>query len=299
MNPVDEVCPCESGRMFRACHGRLGPEPSLDRHAVQSNGAPATNAADAVSIPTGHVAVPAVLESMQGLGFERVKTLPGSTWHDSSTLIIVPTREPFIHHRVVTAWQGLIAPMNQKRGMWMCVADEVGIAYNRMINDILANPDLSKWKYILTLEADNLPPPDAHIRLLESIESNRYDAVGGIYWTKGEIQQPMAYGDPAEYARTGLLDFRPLDIRAALAAGNQIVECSGLAMGCTLYRMELFRQVPQPWFVTVADLVEGKGPMGFTQDLYFARTAKAMGKRFAVDLRVKVGHLDLNTGVVY
>jgi len=249
--------------------------------------------------PPGHVAVPEILQSMQGLGFEKVKHMPGSTWRDNSTLVIIPSREPFVHHKVVTALQQLIAPMNSKRGMWFCTGDEVGIAYNKMIADILANPDLSKWKYILTIETDNLPPPDAHIRLLESIESNRYDAVGGLYFTKGEIQQPMAYGSAEEYQRTGVLEFAPLDIRAALASGNQIIECNGLAMGCTLFRMELFRQIPQPWFVTVADVIEGKGAMGFTQDLYFCKNARALGKRFACDLRVKVGHLDLTTGIVY
>jgi hypothetical protein len=108
----------------------------------------------------------------------------------------------------------------------------------------------------------------------------------------------MAYGDPSEYQRTGVLDFKPLDIRKALTQGN-VVEVNGIAMGCSLYRMDLFREIQPPWFVTVADIVEGKGAVGFTQDLYFCQKAKMAGKRFGVDLRVRVGHLDLGSGVVY
>lgn len=241
----------------------------------------------------------AIKASLDGLGFERVQHVPGSTYRDNSTIIVVPSRENKFHVRVVQAWQSLIAPMNQKRAFVYVTNDEVGVAYTNMVKMFLGHPELSKWKYLMTLESDNLPPPDAHIRLLESIEEFKLDAVGGIYFTKGDINQPMCYGDPAEYAQTGKLDFRPRDIRAALAAGNAVVECNGVAMGCTLYRMDLFRQIDPPWFVTVSDVVEGKGPQGFTQDLFFCQRAKLAGKRFGVDLRVRVGHVDLETGTVF
>jgi hypothetical protein len=240
-----------------------------------------------------------VVKVMQsaGLGFERVEHLTGTSYRDCSTVIVIPSRG-MIPVKVVQAWQGLIAPMNQKRAMLYATGDEVGVAYNNMIQNVLGNPELSKWKYVMTLEDDNLPPPDAHIRLLETIEQGNYDAVSGIYFTKGEITRPMAYGDPEEYKRTGVLAFEPRDIRAALTKG-QIMEVNGIAMGCSLYRMELFREIPKPWFVTVADIVPGKGVQCFTQDLFFCQEAKRRGKRFCVDLRVRVGHLDVNTGVVY
>jgi hypothetical protein len=231
-----------------------------------------------------------------GLGFDRVQHLPGSTYKDSSTVIVIPTRG-MIHHRVVAAWQGLLAPMNQKRAILFASGDEVGIAYNNMISNVLANPEISKWKYLMTLEDDNLPPPDAHIRLLESIEWGKYDAVSGLYFTKGEYNMPMAYGDPGEYARSGVLDFRPRDVREAVAAG-QIMPVNGIAMGCAVWRMELFREFPPPWFVTVSD-VTPTGPQCFTQDLKFCERLVRMGKRLAVDMRVKVGHLDVTTNTLY
>lgn len=237
-------------------------------------------------------------EVSAGLGFDRVVAMKGHTWRDSSTIVIVPSREPMFHQKVVQGWQNLIAPMNQQRLWTYVIGAEVGKAYDGMIQNILNEPNLSRWKYVLTLESDNTVPPDAHIRLLESIEEHKLDAVGGIYFTKGDVNQPMCYGDPAEYARTGVLEFRPRDIREPLARGR-VMECNGIAMGCSLYRMELFREIAGPWFVTVADVVEGKGVQGFTQDLFFCEKAKRAGKRFGVDFRVKVGHLDLASGMVY
>lgn len=262
------------------------------------------------------------IEESPGLGFERVKTIHGSTYKDVSTVVVIPMRGierhlddqnckdgdhrfckiPAMHYQVAAALRGMIAPMNQKRAMIevvQVVGHEVGRAYDEAIKAILADQNLSTWKYIMTIEDDNLVPPDAHVRLLESIEETKADAVGGIYFTKGDggLNAPMAYGDPREFAETGNLNFRPLDVAKLIERGN-IVEVNGIAMGCTLYRMELFRQIPAPWFVTVADVFP-EGAKCYTQDLSFCEKAKRAGKRFYVDCRVKVGHLNVETGVIY
>jgi hypothetical protein len=250
--------------------------------------------------PETRVPVEAVTSQLAsaGLGFEQLGILPGSTFDDSSTVVIVPTRGT-ISHRVVNSWLSLINPMNCPRAWLFASGHEVGRAYNEVLARVLADPGLSRFRYVLTLEDDNIVPPDAHVRLLESIAHTRnWDAVSGLYFTKGTIGMPMAYGDPAEYSRTGVLEFRPLDVRRALAAG-QLVPVNGIAMGCALWRLDLFRQLPPPWFVTVADVVPGKGVMAMTQDLFFCRAAREAGKTFAVDCRVRVGHLDVNTGKVY
>lgn len=225
-----------------------------------------------------------VRKELAGLGFDRIKRIYGSTWKDSSTVIIIPERTAYFHHRWVSAFQNMCAPMNQKRAVLFAIGDEVGHAYTNVIKRVLEDPQLSTWRYVLTIESDNLVPPDAHLRLLESIEAGPFDAVGGLYFTKGEINQPMCFGKP------GTSGFEPLDIREAIQDGSSVVECNGIAMGCSLYRMSLFREVEPPWFVTTESM---------TQDLYFCKQAKAQGKRFACDTRVHVGHMDLNDGTVY
>ncbi|MCC6740530.1 MAG: hypothetical protein IT452_15905 [Planctomycetia bacterium] len=110
---------------------------------------------------------------------------------------------------------------------------------------------------------------------------------------------PQCYGDPEEFRRTGVMEFRPRNVVEALQCGH-IVECNGVAMGCTLWRTDLFRRLPPPWFVTVAGwFPEQGGAMAMTQDLYFCKKAREAGRTFAVDMRVKVGHIDPGTGIVY
>lgn len=242
--------------------------------------------------------IKAVTRSFDGLGFERVKVIPGSTFRENKVIIICPTRGQ-IHHRVYTTFQNLMKPMNGKViGPWFPSGHEVGIAYNEAIKQILADPNLSKFDYVMTIEDDNLLPPDALIRLLESIEFGPFDAVSGIYFTKGEYNMPMAYGDPDHFTRTGELEFRPRDIASALDKG-QIMRVNGIAMGCALWRMNLYRQIAAPWYETVCEYIPDKGARAQTQDLNFCEKAIRAGKTFAVDMRVKVGHLDINSGEVY
>jgi hypothetical protein len=45
--------------------------------------------------------------------------------------------------------------------------------------------------------------------------------------------------------------------------------------------------------------VPGVGVQMYTQDLFFYEHARKLGYRFACDTRVKVGHLDPHTDVIW
>jgi hypothetical protein len=70
-------------------------------------------------------------------------------------------------------------------------------------------------------------------------------------------------------------------------------------MGCSLWRMSLFKEMPAPWFVTLNEVTDERKISCASQDLYFCERLKRAGKRLAVDLRVHVGHMDVETGIVY
>jgi hypothetical protein len=210
------------------------------------------------------------------------------TYKDLSTICVIPTRG-MIPARVVESWWGLMTPMNQKFTRLIVKGMEVGDAYNAAIELVLGHPELSTWKYVLTLEEDNMPPPDGLLKLLESIGDGTYAAVGGLYWTKGEEGQPMIYGDPS-----GILNFIP-----QVPVPEAVQECNGLGMGFTLFDLDVFRQLEKPWFKTVQEWSPEAGGKGYTQDLYFFENARKAGLRIASDNRVKVGHLDPNTEIVW
>lgn len=216
------------------------------------------------------------------------RLLKGKAYRDLSTICIVPTRG-MIHAKVVQSWMGLLSPMNQKFTRIMMIGMEVGEAYTAAIESILQHPELSTWKYILTLEEDNMPPADGLLRLYEDMD--QYDVVGGIYWTKGEGGQPMIYGNPMEMPKNFIPQVPLLD---ALQPAN------GLGMGFNLFKLDIFKNpaLPRPFFKTCQEV----GPDGtkvYTQDLYFYENASKLGYRFACDTRVKVGHYDAANDIIW
>ena len=259
-------------------------------------------------------------EPLGAASFSGVSVLPDpgpkQRYHDRSTVIVCPTRGQ-IDSRVIECWNGLIHAMNQRRvGPIFARGYEVGSAYDALISGVIEHPQLKSWKYVLTIEDDNLPPPDGHMKLLEAMEEHpEYDGIAGLYHTKDALQTPMAYGDPAEYARTGKTLHFPVD-RSILDPRGGPVEVLGIPMGFTLWRMDLFRKVPPSWFVTLSDkiLVDGTlvkfdeisneqaadAKRCMTQDLAFCEiSVKKFGCRFAVHPGVRVGHLDVAEGTVY
>ena len=153
---------------------------------------------------------------------------------------------------------------------------------------VLGNEQPAKFKYLLTLEEDNLPPPDGLLKLYESIDE--FAAVGGLYWTKGEGGQPMIYGDPK-----AVLSFQPQQVQV-----DTVQECNGLGMGFTLFRIEDFQEEDKPWFKTVQEWdPQTRACRHGTQDLYYFANLRKRGLRVACDTRVKVGHLDVREGMVW
>lgn len=244
---------------------------------------------------------PIVLESSwQGqhnrdLPASRDRLLRGSSYRDCSTICVVPTRGA-IPALVVQSWMALMVPMNQKFARLFVAGVEVGEAYTAALTTILDHPELRTWRYMLTLEEDNMPPPDGLLRLIESIEGgvdgHKYDAVGGLYWTKGPGGQPMIYGNPAEM---------PLSFRPQLPVPQSIQPCNGLGMGFTLFRLSMFAdaKLRKPWFKTIQEHVPHVGTKMYTQDLAFFEDALRCGHRVACDTRVLVGHYDTNEGIVW
>lgn len=208
------------------------------------------------------------------------------SYEDLSTVIVTPTRGGrSLCPRFVGAVIGLMRPMNQKvYGPVFMSGMEVGDAFNAAIEMIQANPALDKFKYLLTLEDDNVPSPDGLLKLYEGMK--QFDVVGGLYWTKGEAGQPMIYGDP----NASELNFIPQN-----PIPDTLQKCNGLGMGFTLFKLSIFKKLPKPWFVTKQEWNPQSGSCGFTQDLYAFSNMAKLGIRVACDTRVKVGHLDIET----
>jgi hypothetical protein len=206
-----------------------------------------------------------------------------SAWKKLDTIVIIPAG-PQIPTKVVMSWMNLYSPPNNQLFRMPTIGAvnmEVGEAFSQTIEYILQHPQLSAFKYILTLEHDNIPPPDGLIKLQQQMEAHpEYDCIGGLYFTKGEGGMPQIWGDP----RDPTTNFRP-----QIPIPGALVECCGTGMGFNLWRTDMFRdpELPKPWFKT-----QTEGGVA-TQDLYFWSRARPLGYRCAVDTEIKVGHYDL------
>lgn len=217
----------------------------------------------------------------------RSRILRGGSWKKQRIIVLLPASE-MMSTRVALSHWNLIFPPNNAVHRMLCLGMEVGDAYSQAIEAILNEPTLSTWEYVLTIEADNMPPMDGVILLCESMEQHpELACIGGLYWTKGEGGVAQIWGDPSD----PILNFRPQAPQA-----ETVQECCGTGMGFNLWRLSMFKdkKLRKPWFRTQA----GKNGVG-TQDLYFWGDARKHGYRCGVDTRCRVGHYDVGNDFVW
>lgn len=212
----------------------------------------------------------------------RGRLVRGGSWKKQRIVVIMPSAET-IAAKVALSQRMLAFPPNNGVTWMLALGQEVGEAYSNALEMVLADRNLSKWEYVLTIEHDNMPPPDGVIRLVEQMEQHpEYSCIGGAYWTTGPEGVLQAWGDPKD----AVINFRP----QLPDPGGGLVECCGTGMGFNLFRLSMFKdkKLRRPWFKT-----QTSGGV-CTQDLYFWSDARQKGNyRCAIDCSVRVGHHDL------
>lgn len=210
----------------------------------------------------------------------RSRLLKGGSWKRQRIIVVIPSAD-MIPAKVSLSHWSLAFPPNNGVVRLLALGQEVGEAYSNAIEQILANPELSQWEYLLCIEHDNAPPSDGVLKLVEHMEQHpEFAAIGGAYWTKGVSGCFQAWGDPKD----SQLNFRP----QLPDPNGGMIECCGLGQGFTLFRLAMFKdeKLRRPWFKT-----QTEGGVS-TQDLYFWSDARKYGYRCAVAGDVKVGHYD-------
>lgn len=221
-------------------------------------------------------------EHNKDLKATRARLLKGGSWKKQRIVVLIPAADSIPAKVSLSHWSLAFPPNN---GVVRILAQgmEVGDAYSTAIEQVLANSELSKWEYILTIEHDNCPQPDGVLKLVEQMETHpEFSCIGGIYFTKGPGGVAQIWGDPKD----PVLNFRP----QMPDPNGGLVECCGTGQGFNLFRMSMFKdpKLRKPWFVTQKE--NGIS----TQDLYFWTDARKHGYRCAIDCAVRVGHYDLN-----
>jgi hypothetical protein len=202
-------------------------------------------------------------------------------YKDLSTIIITPGFGQ-VPTKCVSSWMSLMTPPNGRVVRLWPMNMEVGEAFSQTIENCLSHPELNKFKYCLTLEHDNVCPSDGLVKLLSKMEQHpEFAAIGGLYYTKGYGGVAQIWGNPHD----PIPNYRP-----QLPVPGELVECCGIGMGFSLFRMDMFKdqRIERPLFKTLCSATEGSG----TQDLAYWSKVKPLGYRCAIDCSVLVGHYD-------
>lgn len=133
-------------------------------------------------------------------------------------------------------------------------------ACNTIVKEALKAGDIT---HIFWVESDMIIPPDTLPKLLDVGKP----IVSGVYFLRGGTGQPCLYAPTPLESKENPYLHTPLAVydergpfKIARYGG-----CPG--MGCVLMDIDVFKNIPEPWFDLKANDAESK--TGYGQDLYF------------------------------
>jgi predicted SAM-dependent methyltransferase len=147
-------------------------------------------------------------------------------------------------------------------------------------------------KYIFFWDEDVAPPPQAVPELIYKMEHHPEIAVcGGVYCLKREPPEPLVF--------MGNGNGCCWDWKA-----GEFFEVSGCGMGCTVVRVDVFKDLKKPWFKTEFNyekMMDGQGGLeSWSEDLWFCdRVNKTKKWKVYVDGSIICGHYDMDTSKRY
>jgi hypothetical protein len=167
---------------------------------------------------------------------------------------------------------GLIIPSGIQAKFYNCFGRSVAEAYNDIARTFLKDGA----DFLLTIEDDTFPPPDALVRLMQHVKDGK-KIVGAWYPKRNEAREAAPI-----ILKNGK--------RGPLDADGKMHEVYTLPMGCTLYTAEVFMRTEFPWFETTECL---------TQDSFFSQKLREAGFILHCDTSIRCRHIDRQTGKVY
>jgi hypothetical protein len=186
-------------------------------------------------------------------------------------LIAVPTE--FKAEKGLPCIEGLSFPNGAEIKIYNSWGRCVDDSYNHIVEVALED----KADFIVTVEDDTFPPKDAIVKMMKIFEHNENIAVGAWYPKKEKNRQ----GVHIEIKKGK---------RGAMPDDGKIHEAYTMAMGCSIYPIEMFMKIPYPWFKTTTNL---------SQDSFFSQLARENGYKLLVDTSIKCKHIDRETGQVF
>jgi hypothetical protein len=131
--------------------------------------------------------------------------------------------------------------------------------------------------YLMFIDHDQILRPDTVVHLWKY----NLPVVGGLYFERGYPHLPLIYN----FSQEGKT------IRVQHDYPKGLIKCDVLGMGCSLWRTDVFRQFPAPWFTYERE--NGGGEWG-TEDIAVFTKLKQLNIPVHVDTEHTVGHVGMH-----
>lgn len=213
-------------------------------------------------------------------------------------LVCLPTfgKIDIAHH---VASQRLMPPVNATLESMVEVSEEVGVARQKFLQFFLNN---SKAEILFMIGDDMIPEWDAFIRLWKIFTQEDWDVLSAFYFLKQEPPEPIL-------RREGIIGALEEGVHYKLGE-TVLSDLAGMdfIMMRRSFLEKMVKEIPGPYFrtsfanfdTTIEEEIKEMGGVSYhTEDAYFCRKVKQANGKIGVATSVRVGHLDVNTGVIY
>ena len=178
---------------------------------------------------------------------------------------------PFSGRYVSPEWALSMTNLKYPHGLQYGQYATKGMIRDAARNAIVRKALAEDAEYVLFIDDDTAPPPDAVSLLMRELETRDPSAVvcAGIYCSKTQPNEPLVF------KRIGDGPYWKWKF-------GEIFPCEGIATGCMLIRTSVFAAIPEPWFRDIHSIEDVEDPAVFggeavpnefrmTDDLYFCR----------------------------
>ena len=188
---------------------------------------------------------------------------------DFNIMIATPHSYPTIFKEWFVMYEQLRKPAHTR--LYMDPNLPLDVNRNNAVREALD----ANCEYILFIDHDNILAPETLVRMLEY----NVPVVGCLYFERKYPHLPLIY--------TFEEDFQT--VRVEYNYPNGLVRCDVIGLGCSLFHMNVFKQMQDPWFC-----YEYKGHIWGTEDIAFFHKLKEANIPVCIDTKNTVGHLGSN-----
>jgi GT2 family glycosyltransferase len=142
---------------------------------------------------------------------------------------------------------------------------------------------------VLWLDSDMDFKPDMFVNLMQDMDDNNLEIVGGIYFSRKEPVVPVVYQKVGYYHDDEQDTVTPCALNYYEYPKDELFPCEGIGFGAVLMTTDLIKKVQDKYGLPFSPI------LGFGEDLSFCIRARDVGATIMCDSRIKVGHVGLRT----